>query len=337
MTTTLTSDNQTLIDPFGRRITYLRMSVTDRCNFRCTYCMAEKMTFLPKQRLLCYEELVQIGQVFTELGVNKIRLTGGEPLVRSDIVKLTSGLSALNGLNQLAITTNGALLDKLAKPLHDSGVHSLNISFDTLDVEQFEKITRTGKLQKVLNGISAAKDAGFESIKLNAVVLKGQNDQQIPRLIDFVLEQGLDISFIEEMPLGHISSHNRADTFCSSDEVRSIIEQNYQLVPSPTTTGGPSRYYRIPDAKSKIGFISPHSNNFCGSCNRVRLTAEGRLLLCLGNEDSLDLREVIRRYPGEPEVLKEKIIDAIKLKPERHEFSRDGEVHILRFMNMTGG
>ena len=326
-----------LVDPFGRQITYLRMSVTDRCNFRCTYCMAEKMKFLPKQGLLCYEELIQIARVFTELGVNKIRLTGGEPLVRTDIVKLTSGLGKLSGLKNLALSTNGSLLDKMAQPLYDSGVRSLNISFDTFDAEQFQKITRTGTLQKVLDGIAAAKDAGFENIKLNAVVLKGQNDQQIPRLIDFVLEQELDISFIEEMPLGHITSHNRADTFCSSDEVMSIIKQRYQLLPSTITSGGPSRYHHIPGSNSKIGFISPHSNNFCGSCNRVRLTAEGRLLLCLGNEDSIDLREIIRRYPGEPEVLKEKILQAIKRKPKEHRFEPNGEVHIVRFMNITGG
>ncbi|NVK21792.1 MAG: GTP 3',8-cyclase MoaA [Kangiellaceae bacterium] len=332
------AEQNQLIDPFGRKITYLRMSVTDRCNFRCTYCMAEDMTFLPKQKLLCYEELTQIAQVFTELGVNKIRLTGGEPLVRHDIIKLTSGLGQLNGLDNLAITTNGSLLTKLAKPLYQSGVRSLNISLDTLNADQFNSVTRTGKLNKVLQGIDAAKDAGFSKIKLNAVVMKGQNDQQVPELVNFALNNELDISFIEEMPLGHISSHDRAKTFFSSEDVKAIIEQKYELVPSTLNTGGPSKYFAIVgQEQSKIGFISPHSNNFCGSCNRIRLTAEGQLLLCLGNEDSLDLRALIRRYPNNPEVLKENIINAVKNKPKEHHFDNNGDVYILRFMNMTGG
>lgn len=331
------SEATQLVDPFGRQITYLRLSVTDRCNFRCVYCMAEDMTFLPKQRLLCYEELVQIGRVFTELGVNKIRLTGGEPLVRQDIIKLTSGLGQLDGLNNLAITTNGSMLTKLAQPLFDSGVRSLNISLDTLDDQQFHSVTRTGKLSKVLDGIKAAQDAGFTKIKLNAVIMKGQNDHQIPALLDYVLDNQLDISFIEEMPLGHISSHDRAKTFCSSDDVKAIIRQHYELIPSTLNTGGPSRYSTIKGFNSNIGFISPHSNNFCGSCNRIRLTAEGKLLLCLGNEDSLDLRAIVRRYPNQPEILKERIIEAIKLKPKEHHFNHDGDVQILRFMNMTGG
>ncbi|WP_417446385.1 GTP 3',8-cyclase MoaA [Kangiella sp.] len=331
------SEQTKLIDPFGRQITYLRLSVTDRCNFRCVYCMAEDMTFLPKQRLLCYEELTQISQAFTELGVNKIRLTGGEPLVRHDIIKLTSSLGKLDGLNNLAITTNGSMLTKLAKPLYQSGVRSLNISLDTLDEEQFHSVTRTGTLSKVLDGIQAAKDAGFEKIKLNAVIMKGQNDQQIPALLDYVLDNELDISFIEEMPLGHISSHDRAKTFCSSEDVKAIIKEHYELLPSTLNTGGPSRYFSIQGHRSNIGFISPHSNNFCGSCNRIRLTAEGQLLLCLGNEDSLDLRAIVRRYPNQTELLKERIIGAIKHKPKEHHFSNDGDVQILRFMNMTGG
>lgn len=331
------AEQNKLVDPFGREITYLRMSVTDRCNFRCVYCMAEDMTFLPKQKLLCYEELVQIGQVFSELGVNKIRLTGGEPLVRSDIINLTSGLARINGLDNLAITTNGSLLHKLARPLYRSGVRSLNISLDTLDEKQFSSVTRTGKLSKVLQGIEAAKSAGFEKIKINAVIMKGQNDYQVPELLDFILEHELDISFIEEMPLGNISSHDRAETFCSSDDVKEIIQQRFELIPSTVNTGGPSKYFTIAGSDSKIGFISPHSNNFCGSCNRIRLTAEGRLLLCLGNEDSLDLRAIVRRYPNQPEVLKEQIIKAIKNKPKEHRFSNDGDVYILRFMNMTGG
>jgi GTP 3',8-cyclase len=331
------SNDQQLVDPFGRKITYLRMSVTDRCNFRCVYCMAEDMTFMPRAKLLTYEELAQVAQAFTELGVSKIRLTGGEPLVRQDIVKLTDLLGALPGLDNLAITTNGALLPKLATDLLRSGVKSLNVSLDTLEADDFHQVTRTGKLQQVLDGLTAAKDAGFESIKLNAVVMKGKNDQQVPALIEFVLEHGFDISFIEEMPLGHISSHDRADTFCSSEDVKKIINQHHSLITSTVNTGGPSKYFTIPGFDSKIGFISPHSNNFCGSCNRVRLTAEGQLLLCLGNENAVDLRAVVRRYPNQIEVLKQHIVDAIKHKPKEHHFTNDGDVYIMRFMNMTGG
>lgn len=330
-------ENNTLVDPFGRQITYLRMSVTDRCNFRCVYCMAEDMQFLPKQKLLCYEELIDISRALTEQGIKKIRLTGGEPLVRSDIIKLTKGLSELEGLEKLAITTNGACLDKLAKPLYNSGVRDLNISLDTLDPAQFKQVTRTGKLAKVLDGISAAQDAGFEHIKLNAVILKGQNDHQIPELIDFVLGNQLDISFIEEMPLGHISSHNRAETFFSSDEVREVIQQQHSLIANTLNTGGPSKYYNIPGYDNRIGFISPHSNNFCASCNRIRITAEGKLLLCLGNEDSLDLRDLVRRYPNQAGILKQKISQAILNKPKEHHFDTNGDTYILRFMNMTGG
>lgn len=330
-------DDTQLIDSFGRKISYLRLSVTDRCNFRCVYCMAEDMQFLPKARLLCFEEIVQISQVMSELGVRKIRLTGGEPLVRNDIVTLAARIAELDGIHDLAITTNGARLKQLAKPLFQSGVGRLNISLDTLDSDGFTAITRTGKLKDVLDGISAAKDAGFSNIKLNSVVLKGQNDEQVLKLLDFVLLNELDISFIEEMPLGSIDSHNRESTFFSSNDVKQLIQTKHQLLPTTENTGGPSKYFAIPGHNSKIGFISPLSDNFCSSCNRVRITAEGQLLLCLGNEAPVDLRKIVRRYPGQPEVLKQKLIEAIKQKPKSHHFGSTQHEQVVRFMNMTGG
>ncbi len=328
---------QTLIDGCGREINYLRLSVTDRCNFRCVYCMAEKMQFLPKQRLLSFEEIVQVCAVMSQLGVKKIRLTGGEPLVRQDIVKLTQSLARLEGIETLAITTNGSRLQSLAKPLLQAGVKRLNISLDTLDAESFSRMTRTGKLNNVLAGICAAQDAGFEHIKLNAVVLKGQNEDQVCQLLDYVLDKLLDISFIEEMPLGSIDSHNRTDSFCSSRDVKALIERRHSLLPMTLTTGGPSKYFSIAGKSSRIGFISPLSNNFCASCNRIRLTAEGQLLLCLGNEKPVDLKAVIRRHPGQTEVLKQTLLEAIKYKPRQHHFGSKSHEHIVRFMNMTGG
>ena len=325
------------VDGFGREINYLRLSVTDRCNFRCTYCMAEDMQFLPKQRLLSFEEFVQIGRVMSDLGVSKIRLTGGEPLVRQDIVDLARELSHIDGVDKLAITTNGSRLDTLAKPLFEAGVHYLNISLDTLNADQFRRITRTGELDAVLAGIKSAQAAGFEHIKLNAVILKGQNDSEISDLLNFALDQTLDISFIEEMPLGQIDSHQRVDSFFSSDDVKETISQKHQLIPSMASTGGPSKYFTIPGYSSRIGFISPLSNNFCASCNRVRLTAEGKLLLCLGNESAVDLKAIVRRYPGQASKLKEELLKAIKRKPEKHHFDPAAQDHIVRFMNMTGG
>ncbi|MBS8267223.1 GTP 3',8-cyclase MoaA [Halomonas litopenaei] len=328
---------QQLIDSFGRRVTYVRLSVTDRCDFRCVYCMSEEMTFLPRAQVLTLEEIAQVAQAFTELGVEKIRLTGGEPLVRRNIEQLVSSIGALPGLRDFAMTTNGAGLRRHAEALRQGGMKRLNISLDSLDPERFRRLTRTGDLDKVLDGISAARQAGFERIKLNAVVLKGRNEDEVLDLVEFSRAEGLDISFIEEMPLGDVSDHSRAETYCSSDEVRERIEQRYPLMATTEATAGPSRYYRMEDSETRVGFISPHSHNFCASCNRVRVTVEGRLLLCLGNEHSVDLRAVLRRYPGDLEKLKAAIVEALPLKPERHHFTTDGDVQVVRFMNMTGG
>jgi GTP 3',8-cyclase len=327
----------TLVDGFGRRIRYLRLSVTDRCDFRCVYCMSEDMTFLPRAQVLTLEELTALSRAFVELGVEKIRLTGGEPLVRHGIADLVGSIGALPGLRDFAMTTNGSGLTKHAKALRRGGLTRLNVSLDTLDPERFRALTRTGDLGRVIDGIRAAREAGFTRIKLNAVILKGRNDDEVPALVEFARRERLDISFIEEMPLGQVTEHDRAATFCSSDDVRALIERHHALLPSTESTLGPSRYYRMADSDTRIGFISPHSHNFCSACNRVRVTAEGRLLLCLGNEHSLDLRSVMRRHPGDDQRLKAAIVDAMHLKPERHHFTTDGDVQVVRFMNMTGG
>lgn len=325
-----------LIDRFGRQVTYLRLSVTDRCDFRCVYCMAEEMTFLPRGQILSLEELALVGRAFVELGVGKIRLTGGEPLVRKNVLELVRALDALEGLEELTLTTNGARLAQFAPALREAGVRRINISLDSLRPDRFRALTRTGDLARVLAGIEAARAAGFERIKLNAVILSDRNDDEVLDLVQFARERELDLAFIEEMPLGNIAEHDRALSFCSSDSIRERIEARYPLLPSTETSGGPARYYRMADSASRIGFISPHSHNFCHLCNRVRLTVEGRLLLCLGNEHSVDLRAILRGGGALPE-LKQAIVDAMAIKPERHHFSLDAEPEIVRFMNMTGG
>lgn len=325
-----------LVDRFGRKVTYLRFSLTDRCDFRCVYCMAEDMTFLPRQKILGLEEILQTAEAFVSLGVKKIRLTGGEPLIRHNVMWLIEQLSALPGLDELLVTTNGSQLVKYGTSLAKAGIKRINVSLDTLDPVQFKQLTRTGNLEKVLTGIDAAQQADIR-VKLNVVVMKGRNHNQILPLVSYALANKLDISFIEEMPLGAISEHQRGLTLCTSETVREIIQQSYELVPSAYETNGPSRYWQIPDYSSSIGFISPHSHNFCGDCNRVRVTAEGRLLLCLGNEHSTDLKSIIRRYPGEQDRVRDAIINAMDLKPERHYFDPTGDVQLVRFMNMTGG
>jgi len=336
MTANSASSTQ-LIDRFGRTVDYVRISVTDRCDFRCVYCMSEQMTFLPRAAVLSLEEIELLASVFVELGVAKIRLTGGEPLVRRGIEQLVARIGCLPGLKELVMTSNGSQLPKFAALLRQGGMKRINISLDSLRPERFEQITRTGKLDKVLAGIDAARAAGFERIKLNAVIMKGRNEDEVLDLVEFARQRQVDISFIEEMPLGQISEHNRGETYCSSDEVHALIAARYPLFEATERTAGPSHYFRMADSDTRVGFISPHSHNFCHECNRVRVTVEGRLLLCLGNEHSVDLRQVMRDYPGDRERLKQALIDAMAIKPERHEFNLDEEPQILRFMNMTGG
>lgn len=324
-----------LVDGFGRTISYLRLSVTDRCDFRCVYCMAEDMTFLPRSQVLSLEELLAVARAFVSLGVSKIRLTGGEPLVRANLVWLVEQLAGLPGLRELTLTTNGARLAQFAAPLRAAGLHRINISLDSLQPERFQALTRTGRLADVLAGIDAAQEAGFARIKLNSVILRGRNDDEVLALTDFAVQRGLDISFIEEMPLGEISDHDRALCFVASEEILECLRQHYALMPSTESTGGPSRYYRLAGSAARIGVISPHSHNFCGSCNRVRVTAEGRLLFCLGNEHAVDLRGPLRAE-GE-QALPSVILLGLPLKPERHHFQLTEPPQLVRFMNMTGG
>ena len=326
-----------LIDRFGRTVDYLRISITDRCDFRCVYCMAEDMTFLPRNQILSLEEIYILAQTFVELGVKKIRITGGEPLIRKGALELLKQIGALKGLSELVLTTNGSQLVTAAPILKAANVKRLNISLDTLDAAKFKELTRTGDLQNVLNGIQAAKKVGFERIKLNAVILKNRNHAEVGNLVQFAIDNGIDISFIEEMPLGIVEKHNRAEAYYSSDEIRDDLEQRFTLVQSTDSTGGPSDYFSIPNTQTRVGFISPHSHNFCSTCNRVRLTVEGRLLLCLGNEHSIDLKEILRSPNFSSENLKRAIIDSMEIKPEKHEFNVKEQPIILRYMNMTGG
>lgn len=326
-----------LIDRFGRQITYVRLSVTDRCDLRCVYCMTEDMTFVPRAQLLTLEEMSRIGKAFVDLGVDKIRISGGEPLTRQNITSVFDALGQLDDLKDLTITTNGSLLEKYAQPLKDAGVTRINISLDTLQEERFKKITRTGKLDRTLAGIDAALKLNFQKIKLNSVVLKGYNHDEIKDLVEFVRARNMDISFIEEMPLGIIGDHDRAKTYYSSDQILEDLQQHYALTRTQEKTGGPANYYRFADSRSRIGFISPHSHNFCEDCNRVRVTAEGRLLLCLGQEHSVDLRRIVRAHPSNDEALQKAIIDAMQIKPKGHDFNLDEQPIVMRYMSSTGG
>jgi len=326
-----------LIDRFDRKISYLRISVTDRCDLRCIYCMSDDMQFVPRTQLLTLEEIVRIGKSFVDLGVNKIRITGGEPLTRRNILKVFEELGQLDGLDDLTITTNATQLTQYAQALHDAGVTRINISLDTLRPDRFRKITRVGQLAKTLSGIDAALAAGFQRIKINTVVLKYMNHDEVKDLVEFARNRGLDISFIEEMPLGMVNDHLRAQTYYSSDDILADLRQHYEIIATTEKSAGPSRYYRMPDSETRIGFISPHSHNFCDTCNRVRLTAEGRLLLCLGQEHSMDLRRVVRANPGDDEAVRKAIVQSMQIKPKGHDFDLNSQEVILRHMNVTGG
>ena len=328
---------QQLIDKFGRKVDYIRLSVTDRCDFRCVYCMTEDMTFLPRKQILSLEELYTVAQAFTQLGVRKIRLTGGEPMVRTDVMTLINRLGQLPGLEELLLTTNGAQLGRYAGPLRKAGVNRINISIDSLDAERFRKISRVGKLDKVIEGIDAAIEQGFDRIRLNSVIMRGYNDDEVVRLAEFALDRGIDIAYIEEMPLGEASDHTREETTCSNQWVRDVLESSFELLDSAEKTAGPSRYVKVKGYDSRIGFISPVSHNFCADCNRVRVTVEGRLLLCLGNEHSSDLRAILRKPDSSLDELKAAIVAAMDLKPERHYFYDKHHPQPVRLMNMTGG
>lgn len=325
----------TLLDKYGRRISYVRLSITDRCDFRCTYCMAEEMTFLPREAVMSLEECLRVATVFVGLGVTKLRITGGEPLVRKDALWLIEHLGALPGLDNLVLTTNGSQLDRFAAPLRAAGVKRINISLDTLNSERFRKITRIGDLTKVLKGIEAARHAGFRRTKLNAVMMRGTNDDEFVDLVRFAVDNELDISFIEEMPLGEI--HGRSNTYISSEETRGMLAQHFELIPSTEDSGGPARYWRIPGSESRVGFISPHSHNFCDSCNRVRITAKGELYPCLGQNDAMNLLPALRASSDDA-ALRQAIVDSMGIKPYGHDFTQQMDApQVVRFMSMTGG
>ena len=336
MTATLPQSH--LVDRFGRTVDYVRLSVTDRCDLRCVYCMPEKMTFVPRTQLLTIEEMERIAGAFVRLGVNRIRITGGEPLVRRNIMRLFRHLGEMDTLRDLTLTTNATQLKKYAPDLREAGVTRINVSLDTLRADRFRDMTRIGDLDKTLEGIDAAVECGFEKVKLNAVVMKNHNHDEVVDLVDYCIDRGLDISFIEEMPLGQNDHHDRAVSYYSSDEILEDLRQHFDIVPSTYKTGGPTRYFQLTAHEhTRVGFISPHSHNFCDSCNRVRLTAEGRLLLCLGQEHSVDLRHVLRANPGDDAVLEQAIIDSMQIKPKGHEFNLNSQEILLRHMNLTGG
>lgn len=329
-----------MIDPFGRAITYLRVSVTDRCDFRCTYCMAEDMTFLPKRDLLDLEELERLCSVFIEKGVRKLRLTGGEPLVRKNVMHLIRQLSRHleNGaLEELTLTTNGSQLARYAQELAECGVKRINVSLDTLDADKFREITRWGNLGRVLEGIDAAQKAGLK-IKLNAVALKGFNDEELPHLMRWAHSRDMDLTIIETMPMGEIDI-DRTDQYLPLSQLRARLERDFTLTDIPYRTGGPARYVDVAETGGRLGFITPLTHNFCESCNRVRLTCTGTLYMCLGQEDAADLRAPLRASEGN-ELLSQAIDNAILRKPKGHDFiidRRQNKPAVSRHMSVTGG
>ncbi|HWK15644.1 MAG TPA: GTP 3',8-cyclase MoaA [Rhizobiaceae bacterium] len=329
-----------MIDPFGRAISYLRVSVTDRCDFRCTYCMAEDMTFLPKRDLLTLEELDRLCTVFIGKGVRKLRLTGGEPLVRKNVMHLIAQLSRhleSGALDELTLTTNGSQLARFAGDLATLGVRRINVSLDTLDPVKFREITRWGDLDRVMKGIDAAQDAGIH-VKLNAVALKGFNDAEIPGLMRWAHGRGMDMTVIETMPMGEIDV-DRTDQYLPLSKLRADLSREFTLTDIPFRTGGPARYVNVEETGGKLGFITPLTHNFCESCNRVRLTCTGTLYMCLGQEDAADLRAPLRASEGD-ELLSQAIDEAIGRKPKGHDFIIDRQTRrpaVSRHMSVTGG
>ncbi len=330
-----------LIDPFARPISYLRVSVTDRCDFRCVYCMSENMTFLPKKQLLTLEELDRMCSTFIRLGVEKLRITGGEPLVRKDILTFFSAMTRhldSGALKELTLTTNGSQLRKHAQTLADCGVRRINVSLDTLDDAKFAAITRWGRLAQVLDGIAAAQEAGLR-VKINAVALKGFNEDELFTLAEWCAREDMDLTWIEVMPMGDLGNEDRLDQYWALSDLRAQLATRYQLTDLAERTGGPARYVRIEETGQKIGFITPLTHNFCESCNRVRLTCTGELYMCLGQEDMADLRAPLRASP-ENDLLEAGIRDAITRKPKGHDFDYSRQTvagQVSRHMSHTGG
>jgi cyclic pyranopterin phosphate synthase len=329
-----------MIDPFGRDISYLRVSVTDRCDLRCVYCMAEDMTFLPKAEVLSLEELDRLCGSFIDLGVRKIRLTGGEPLVRRNVISLVRSLGARlgNGLEELTLTTNGTQLARHADDLAAAGVRRVNVSLDTLDPGIFRAATRWGELDKVLGGIFAAKAAGLH-VKINAVALRGVNEDEFDRMLAWCGEHGFDLCLIETMPLGE-TGEDRTEQFLPLSAVRAKLKQRWTLTSTDYVTGGPARYYDVAETGTRLGFITPMTHNFCESCNRVRITCTGKLYMCLGQDDEADLRGPLRDEELGDEGLRAAILEAITRKPKGHDFiidRRHKTPAVARHMSVTGG
>jgi cyclic pyranopterin phosphate synthase len=331
-----------LIDPFARAITYLRVSVTDRCDFRCVYCMSENMTFLPKKELLTLEELDRMCSTFVQLGVQKLRITGGEPLVRRGIMtffnSMTRHLDA-GTLKELTLTTNGSQLDRFASDLYAAGVRRVNVSLDTLDDQKFADITRWGRLPQVIKGIDAAQKAGLR-VKINAVALKGFNEDELFTITEWCAQRDMDLTWIEVMPMGDIGNEDRLDQYWPLRDLRARLAQRYTLTDLAERTGGPARYVQLQETGQKIGFITPLTHNFCESCNRVRLTCTGELFMCLGQEDVADLRAPLRNYPQNNAALVAAIRAAIERKPKGHDFDYSRQTvdgRVSRHMSHTGG
>ena len=331
-----------LIDPFQRAISYLRVSVTDRCDFRCVYCMSENMTFLPKKELLTLEELDRMCSTFIGLGVEKLRITGGEPLVRRGIMTFFEAMSRhldSGALRELTLTTNGSQLSRFAGDLHAAGVRRVNVSLDTLDEQKFADITRWGRLPQVMKGIDAAQTAGLR-IKINTVALKGFNEDELFEIVEWCKARDMDLTFIEVMPMGDIGNEDRLDQYWRLSDLRARLADAYTLTELAERTGGPARYVQLEETGQKIGFITPLTHNFCESCNRVRLTCTGELFMCLGQEDMADLRPALRDNPDSDAPLQEAIRAAIALKPRGHDFDysrQDVAGRMSRHMSHTGG
>lgn len=328
-------------DPFDREVSYLRVSVTDRCDFRCVYCMSEDMTFLPKKDVLSLEELDRLCGAFVRLGVRKLRLTGGEPLVRRNIMWLINKLGEhlkTGDLDELTVTTNGSQLEKMADQLYAAGMRRINVSLDTLNPEKFVAITRWGKYDKVMAGLDAADRAGLK-VKINAVALKGVNDDEFDHMVEWCGKRGYDLTFIEVMPMGDMGEQQRVDQYLPLSMVRANLQKNWTLEDIDYNTGGPARYVRVKETGHRIGFITPMTHNFCESCNRVRLTCTGTLYMCLGQDDAADLREPLRASESD-ELLQQAILEAIDRKPKGHDFiidRRSDKPAVSRHMSVTGG
>ena len=331
-----TLSKRSLQDPFGRTVEYVRLSVTDKCNMRCFYCMPEGFKgFEIPENWLTFDEIERVIHAFTRLGVSRVRLTGGEPLVRKNLPDLIARLSALEGLDDLSLSTNASLLDRYAKEIQQAGVSRINVSLDSLQPERFKKITGNGKLEDVLTGLNSAKAAGLSPVKINTVAMKGINDDEFIDLVNYCVTMGFTLRFIETMPIGSTGRDANNDSYLNLQEVIAMLSKEFDLIPGVVSGGGPARYYKLKNNDLHIGFITPISQHFCETCNRVRLSVDGSLYLCLGDEHKFELRPLLRKGISD-QALEEVIEEAMGLKPEKHVFNENPD-QVIRFMSMTGG